>query len=128
MPSLKRKANSSVTDALYGEISNFFKDQFGADCGWAHSLLFAAELTMFKLPSANKATKRESPSEEGDVESKIAVKVKRETTTLTVETTTRRRSSRLSGGKREAEVERKEKESEETPITSRRKKRRASAE
>lgn len=149
MPSLKRKANSSMTDALYGEISSFFKDHFGADCGWAHSLLFAAELPIFRLPAAKrKAAKKEEDEEnenenENDNESEATVKVvkrekkaKRETAaTAIVATTTRRRSSRLSG-KRALAVEEevlvvkreKEGESGETPITSRRKKRRASVE
>jgi len=46
MPSLQKK--TSMNDALYAAISSFFKKEFGNDCGWAHSLLFAAELTMFK--------------------------------------------------------------------------------
>lgn len=155
MPSLKRKANSSLTDALYGEISSFFKDHFGANCGWAHSLLFAAELPIFRLPK-RKAAKKEEDEEnenenenESDNESEAAVKVakrekkaKREAAAAaTVTTTTRRRSSRLSGKRALAVVEeeeekevlvvkreKKEGENGETPITSRRKKRRASVE
>ncbi|XP_049851648.1 N-glycosylase/DNA lyase-like [Schistocerca gregaria] len=40
----KRKKNSST----YQYIADFFKEKFGPYCGWAHTILFAAELKTFQ--------------------------------------------------------------------------------
>lgn len=83
MPSLKRKANTTMNDALYAEISSFFKDNFGADCGWAHSLLFAAELTMFKLkPEPKSARKKKEVEEEEEEVSESSTESNTEISTL----------------------------------------------
>ena len=44
----------SITPAVYTAVGDAFRDKFGARCGWAHSVLFAAELPGFKekLPQA----------------------------------------------------------------------------
>jgi N-glycosylase/DNA lyase len=42
-------ANRSVTPVLYDEVGNAFRIRFGEYCGWAHSVLFAAELNQFSI-------------------------------------------------------------------------------
>jgi N-glycosylase/DNA lyase len=37
----------SLTPAVYERVGNIFRDTYGARAGWAHSLLFAAELPIF---------------------------------------------------------------------------------
>jgi N-glycosylase/DNA lyase len=42
------KGKKSVTPKMYLEIGEFFRNRFGEKAGWAHSVLFAADLKMFK--------------------------------------------------------------------------------
>lgn len=44
----------SLTPRIYERVGNLFRDRFGSHAGWAHSVLFAAELPPFKfaLPKA----------------------------------------------------------------------------
>jgi len=51
-PSLDERA--SLTPAVYEAVGDLFRARFGATAGWAHCLLFAAELPAFadKLPPA----------------------------------------------------------------------------
>ncbi|GBG27666.1 N-glycosylase/DNA lyase [Hondaea fermentalgiana] len=37
----------SLTPKIYERVGNLFRDRYGAHAGWAHSLLFAAELPQF---------------------------------------------------------------------------------
>ena len=37
----------SLTPAVYERVGSLFRARYGAHCGWAHSLLFAAELPQF---------------------------------------------------------------------------------
>ncbi|XP_067125601.1 N-glycosylase/DNA lyase [Centruroides vittatus] len=46
LPHLKTK--KTMTDKIYLEIGNFFRNRFGKYAGWAHSVLFAADLPQFK--------------------------------------------------------------------------------
>lgn len=46
MPHLKKTKN--MTDKAYREVGNFFRQLFGPYAGWAHSILFAADLRQFK--------------------------------------------------------------------------------
>lgn len=45
LPHLKK--NKSLTDKAYQEIGDFFRDRFGLCAGWAHSVLFCADLKQF---------------------------------------------------------------------------------
>jgi len=45
MPTLKGK---SLTTALYKDVGNFFRTRFGVYAGWAHTVLFAADLPVFQ--------------------------------------------------------------------------------
>lgn len=38
----------SLTPTVYARVGDLFRDRFGQRAGWAHSLLFAAELPAFK--------------------------------------------------------------------------------
>lgn len=38
----------SLTPAVYERVGSLFRDRFGAHAGWAHSVLFAAELPAFR--------------------------------------------------------------------------------
>jgi N-glycosylase/DNA lyase len=62
MPSLK---NKTLNDKLYDDIWEFFKNKWGDKCGWAHTVLFAAELSVFKEPS-NKRTKQQQSEDTTD--------------------------------------------------------------
>lgn len=42
------KSKKSVSDKIYREIVTLFQDKFGAHAGWAHSVLFVADLSDFK--------------------------------------------------------------------------------
>ena len=47
------RACKSLTPAVYERVGALFRARYGAHCGWAHSLLFAAELPQFsrRLPA-----------------------------------------------------------------------------
>lgn len=60
----KLKQSKSLTDNLYKEIGDHFRSLWGPYAGWAHSVLFTADLKKFK---------RESP----DTDSKIKEKAKK---------------------------------------------------
>ncbi len=65
MPGMKDTKN--MTETVYKKVSAFFRDQFGEDCGWAHSLLFASELSIFKEKTEQKKGKK-SASDSAHVE------------------------------------------------------------
>ncbi|XP_014674304.1 PREDICTED: N-glycosylase/DNA lyase-like isoform X1 [Priapulus caudatus] len=52
MPHLKKV--KSVNDKVYKEIGEFFRDLFGPYAGWAHSVLFSADLKKFEDASKPK--------------------------------------------------------------------------
>ncbi|XP_041369698.1 N-glycosylase/DNA lyase-like [Gigantopelta aegis] len=65
---LDLQGNKSLTDRLYKKIGKHFRDLWGEYAGWAHSVLFAADLKTITVPkdtsgSSAKATKREWPDE-----------------------------------------------------------------
>jgi N-glycosylase/DNA lyase len=41
-------AHKSLTPAVYEAVGDVFRDRFGDKAGWAHSVLFAAELPQFR--------------------------------------------------------------------------------
>ncbi|ESZ99570.1 8-oxoguanine DNA glycosylase [Sclerotinia borealis F-4128] len=83
----------SLTKATYDAIGDHFRDLWGKEAGWAHSVLFAADLKTFSDKIATKvevkqengdrlekkvAVKREYPSEEMEVKEEEKVMIKRE--------------------------------------------------
>lgn len=50
------KARPSLTPAVYSRVGELFRERFGPHAGWAHSVLFAAELPLFsdRLPEATR--------------------------------------------------------------------------
>lgn len=42
------KKTKSLTPAVYERVGELFRDRFGSHAGWAHSVLFAAELPEFR--------------------------------------------------------------------------------
>ncbi|XP_045201933.2 N-glycosylase/DNA lyase-like [Mercenaria mercenaria] len=62
MPKLKQA--KSLTDKLYDEIGDYFRNLWGPYAGWAHSVLFTADLKQFKdgkkESPKKKAVKRKS--------------------------------------------------------------------
>ncbi|XP_077296954.1 8-oxoguanine DNA glycosylase [Arctopsyche grandis] len=59
------KGRKSVTDAVYNEIGDHFRDMYGPLAGWAHTVLFCADLKKFEESGSkrisdetNKKTKR----------------------------------------------------------------------
>jgi N-glycosylase/DNA lyase len=59
IPSLKKEKLNATN---YGKIQNFFQELFGDYCGWAHTLLFADELTFFKKKNTAKKEEKSKPS------------------------------------------------------------------
>jgi hypothetical protein len=57
MPSLKGK---SLNPRLHAEIAAFWREKFGRFAGWAHTVLFAAELAAFKGLAEEEEAGRES--------------------------------------------------------------------
>ena len=45
---------ASITPTVYERVGDLFRDRFGPTAGWAHAVLFAAELPAFRaaLPAA----------------------------------------------------------------------------
>lgn len=50
-----RSKGSSMTKVTYNQIKNFFISLWGDYAGWAHSVLFTADLRAFKLATAQVA-------------------------------------------------------------------------
>ncbi|XP_022085165.1 N-glycosylase/DNA lyase-like isoform X2 [Acanthaster planci] len=76
MPSLNK--TKSLTDKVYKEIGAFFRELFGEYAGWAHSVLFSADLKKFQQKAAgvNSPEKKQSKRQDyGD-----AKRVKKEKT------------------------------------------------
>uniref|UniRef100_A0A8D8WVR4 N-glycosylase/DNA lyase n=1 Tax=Cacopsylla melanoneura TaxID=428564 RepID=A0A8D8WVR4_9HEMI len=49
-------ATKTLTSAAYDSIRNFFIERFGNYAGWAHSILFCADLKKFQTSSTTEAT------------------------------------------------------------------------
>jgi len=96
MPKLRGK---KLTQPFYEEIGDFFKGKFGDKCGWAHTILFAAELTTFKEKDVS--IKSETIIEENvdgvdkkiQVKKEITIKTESIISTSNIITTTRKRTS-----------------------------------
>ncbi|RHZ08661.1 hypothetical protein DYB37_007337 [Aphanomyces astaci] len=58
-------ATKSLTPTIYAEVGKLYQDRFSPFAGWAHSILFAADLNKVKTllsPSPAKKSKRKSPT------------------------------------------------------------------
>ena len=47
---------SSLTPAVYARVGEQFRARYGSHAGWAHSVLFAAELPSFRRDAIQHAT------------------------------------------------------------------------
>ncbi|XP_038063512.1 N-glycosylase/DNA lyase-like [Patiria miniata] len=74
MPSLNK--TKSLTDKVYKEIGAFFRGLFGEYAGWAHSVLFSADLKKFQSKSEGKKSPEKRNSRKQDYGD--AKKVKKE--------------------------------------------------
>lgn len=87
----KLHETKSITDTVYRVVGDFFRSHFGIHAGWAHSVLFTADLLAFRkhLPShlwgLGKGEKRPKS------ETKEVVKVESSTVAVTVKSTPLRR-------------------------------------
>jgi N-glycosylase/DNA lyase len=54
----KLRGMKSVTPRVYNEIGDFYRARFGPMAGWAHSILFTADLTRFKEKTAGSSKRR----------------------------------------------------------------------
>lgn len=52
------KGKKSVSDKIYQEVVTFFQQKFGSHAGWAHSVLFTADLSDFKDAAGKEKKKR----------------------------------------------------------------------
>ncbi|KAJ3129308.1 8-oxoguanine glycosylase ogg1 [Nowakowskiella sp. JEL0407] len=64
-PNLK---NKTISADMYAKIGALFKDIFGKYAGWAHSVLFVADLSAFKDPAKRKNSDEESNLENDENE------------------------------------------------------------
>ena len=53
LPHLKKY--KSVTDKVYAEIGDHFRGLYGGHAGWAHSVLFSADLRQFRQQAGDAA-------------------------------------------------------------------------
>ncbi|KYQ89340.1 8-oxoguanine DNA-glycosylase [Tieghemostelium lacteum] len=60
MPTLKKK---KLSPAIYQEIREFWKSRFGSQSGWAHTILFANEISHFKKRPLEKPQQIENDNE-----------------------------------------------------------------
>lgn len=69
--------HASLTKATYDSIANHFRKLWGKEAGWAHSVLFTADLRVFaeRLDSKTIMKKEEDSSEEKTVVTTTATKV-----------------------------------------------------
>lgn len=68
LPSLS--GMKSVNKTTYSVIGNFFRDSFGDLAGWAHTILFAAELPAFITPDGarkRKDTEKRTKTNKGPI-------------------------------------------------------------
>ncbi|KAI5727547.1 hypothetical protein M8J77_003628 [Diaphorina citri] len=57
----QKSTSKTLTPAVYNQIRAFFADKFGKYAGWAHSILFCADLKKFQAkPGEEKVGKRKS--------------------------------------------------------------------
>ncbi|KAF2863378.1 DNA glycosylase [Piedraia hortae CBS 480.64] len=66
-PSAGRKETGNLNKALYDQVANGFRTLWGREAGWAHSVLFAADLKIFKdrgKPGSTEADIELEPTEE----------------------------------------------------------------
>eukprot|EP01118_Nematostelium_gracile_P012670 TRINITY_DN465_c0_g1_i1.p1 TRINITY_DN465_c0_g1~~TRINITY_DN465_c0_g1_i1.p1 ORF type:complete len:378 (-),score=80.47 TRINITY_DN465_c0_g1_i1:13-1146(-) len=84
---IPRLKNAKLNDKTYLEIGDFFRTKFGDQCGWAHTLLFASDLSLYKDKDSGKREKKlpkkvkkeeedVMDEEDGDVEIEIKTKTK----------------------------------------------------
>lgn len=79
-----RGAHKSLTKATYDAVGNHFRKLWGKEAGWAHSVLFTADLRTFSnrlAATSGKIDVKVAVKEEGD--DKGSVKVETEVTTST---------------------------------------------
>mmetsp|Transcript_161 Transcript_161/g.271 ORF Transcript_161/g.271 Transcript_161/m.271 type:complete len:511 (-) Transcript_161:260-1792(-) len=65
----------SLTDKLYFRIGDYYRNLFGPYCGWAHNLLFAADLRSFQSRIVDSVTIKEEQTEvvvKSEVQDEIA--------------------------------------------------------
>eukprot|EP00029_Vermamoeba_vermiformis_P005020 TRINITY_DN1624_c0_g1_i1.p1 TRINITY_DN1624_c0_g1~~TRINITY_DN1624_c0_g1_i1.p1 ORF type:complete len:221 (+),score=56.80 TRINITY_DN1624_c0_g1_i1:915-1577(+) len=63
IPKLGKK---SLNPQIYVEVGDFFREKFGDLAGWAHSILFAAELSSFKKTLGSDDTNNNNVKEENN--------------------------------------------------------------
>lgn len=75
--------HSSLTKATYDAVGNKFRSMWGKEAGWAHSVLFTADLRAFserlvpKVEKLESIVKKEFSEDEGDAK-KTIIRVRRE--------------------------------------------------
>lgn len=77
LPSLAN-SSSSLTPKLYQDISNLWESIFGDHAGWAQTILFANELSVFKEKSKNIKIKKEINQNNNNNNLKIELKNEKE--------------------------------------------------
>ncbi len=72
--------HKSLTKANYDAVGDFFRELWGLEAGWAHSVLFAADLKTFAVRLVEKTEVKDevSVNEEDGVKMKVENKLKRE--------------------------------------------------
>lgn len=81
---IPKSKSGSLSGGVYELVQTKFKERFGVFAGWAHSVLFAADLARFKMLDGSKNIDNESDEElakkenqiESEADVKIVIKVK----------------------------------------------------
>lgn len=69
--------HSSLTKATYDAVANHFRKLWGKEAGWAHSVLFTADLRVFSERLTAKVEVKEEPAESGNKSQIIKKEVKK---------------------------------------------------
>ena len=72
--------HKSLTKATYGAVANHFRNLWGKEAGWAHSVLFTADLRDFAGQAGTTVVKTETTTK---IETKTKTQIKTETTVKT---------------------------------------------
>jgi hypothetical protein len=79
------QAAKSLTPTIYERVGDLFRDKFGSHAGWAHSLLFAAELPTFRVMLPESIQNDMAAFRLHEKELKANAKVQKKAKTLAVE-------------------------------------------
>eukprot|EP00457_Paulinella_chromatophora_P005909 gb/GEZN01005927.1/.p1 GENE.gb/GEZN01005927.1/~~gb/GEZN01005927.1/.p1 ORF type:complete len:392 (-),score=82.75 gb/GEZN01005927.1/:137-1312(-) len=102
--------NKTLTDKLYKQVGDAFRDIFGPRAGWAHSVMFTADLPAFQhmLPTHLRALpspKKRKQAAQEKVKSNHSLPLKEKQGESSKSTSTKSKHKQLAAGQEEAQAE-----------------------